>query len=85
MYCSTLCANYVFYPRALNVSFKGKAIPLHAWICPEGSRRLRLPDVSTQSAHDGCKVVGPMHRPPLPPKKYSWYSFLLEAESSPGP
>jgi hypothetical protein len=26
-----------------------------------------------------------MHRPPLSPRKYSWYSFLLEAESSPGP
>jgi hypothetical protein len=25
-----------------------------------------------------------MHRPPLPPMKYSWYSFLLEAESTPG-
>jgi len=23
---------------------KGKAIPLHAWTGPEGSRRLRLPD-----------------------------------------
>jgi len=22
---------------------------------------------------------------PLPPRKYSWYSFLLEAESTPGP
>ena len=26
-----------------------------------------------------------MHRPSLPPRKYSWYSFLLEAESTPGP
>jgi len=25
------------------------------------------------------------HRPPLPPRKYSWYSFLLEIESVPGP
>ena len=31
------------------------------------------------------KVVSPTHRPPLPPRKYSWYSFLLEAESTPGP
>jgi len=29
------------------------------------------------------KVVSPMHRPPLPHKKYSWYSFLLESESTP--
>jgi len=26
---------------------KGKAIPLHAWTDPEGSRRLRLPDFKT--------------------------------------
>jgi len=38
-----------------------------------------------QSTHKGGKVVSPMHRPPLPPRKYSWYSFLLEAEPTPGP
>ena len=26
----------------------------------------------------------PTHRPPLPPGRYPWYSFLLEAESTPG-
>jgi hypothetical protein len=26
---------------------EGKAIPLQAWIGPEGSRRLRLPDFKT--------------------------------------
>ena len=41
--------------------------------------------ISRQSAHEGGKVVSPTHRPPLPPSKYSWYSFLLEAESTPGP
>jgi len=35
--------------------------------------------------YEGGKVVSPMHWPPLPPRKYSWYSFLLEAESSSGP
>jgi hypothetical protein len=44
----------------------GKAIPLHAWTDPEGSRRLRLPDIKTVT-HEGGKVVSPMHRPPLPP------------------
>jgi len=51
---------------------------------------LRVPggsgsQISSQSAHEGGKVVSPMHRPPLPPRKYSWYSFLLEAELTPGP
>jgi len=34
----------------LNVlTVTGKAIPLHAWTGPEGSRRLRLPDFKTIS------------------------------------
>jgi hypothetical protein len=41
--------------------------------------------ISRQSAHEDGKVVSPKHRTPLPPRKYSWYSFLLEAESNPGP
>jgi len=40
--------------------------------------------ISKQSAHEGGKVVSLTHRPPLPLRKYSWYSFLLEAESIPG-
>ena len=39
--------------------------------------------ISRQSAHEVGKVVSPTHRPPLPPRKYSWHSFLLEAESTP--
>jgi hypothetical protein len=58
-----------------------KAVPLQAWRGPEGSRRSRLPD----SAHEGGRVVSHTHRPRLPPRKYSWYLFPLEAESTPGP
>jgi hypothetical protein len=47
---------------------KGKAIPLQAWTGPEGSRRLRLLDFKT-AAHEGGKVVCPMHWPPLLPQE----------------
>ena len=35
-------------------------------------------------AHECGKVVSRTHRPSFPPRGYSWYSFLLEAESTPG-
>jgi hypothetical protein len=43
----------------------GKAVPLQAWSGPEGSRKLRFPDVMPL-AQDGGKVVSLTHRPPLP-------------------
>jgi hypothetical protein len=51
---------------------------------------LRVPGVpgfqiSRQSAQEGGKVVSPTHGRLYLPRKYSWYSFLLEAESTPGP
>jgi len=45
---------------------KGKAVPLQAWIGPEGSRKLRFPDFVT-TAQDGGKVVSLTHRLPLSP------------------
>jgi hypothetical protein len=41
--------------------------------------------ISRQSSHEGGKVVSRKQMPPLPPRKYSWYSILLEAESTAGP
>ena len=66
----------------MHVVFYVKTVPLQAWTGPEGSRKLRFPDFVT-TAQDGGKVVSLTHRPPLPTKKCSWYSFLLEAESTP--
>jgi hypothetical protein len=51
---------------------------------PWGSRKSRL-QVSRKSLHECGKVVSLPQRRPLSPRKYSWYSFLLEAESSPEP
>jgi hypothetical protein len=64
---------------------EGTAIPAQARPCCEGSRSLRFPDLKTIETRKGGKVVSPMHGPPLPPRKYSCYSFLLEAGSTPGP
>jgi len=65
------------------ISKEGKSVPLQAWSGPEGSRKLRFPDYVT-TAQDGGKVVSLTHRPLFTPRKYSCYSFLLEAESTPG-
>ena len=52
---------------------------------PEGSRSLKLPDFSGQSAHEDGKVVTLRHRPPLPPGKYSSDSHPLHCQSTPRP
>jgi hypothetical protein len=69
---------YVQQASVCSHESKGKAVPLQAWIGPEGSRKLRFPDFMT-TAQNGGKLVR------LTPRKYTWYSFLLEAESTPGP
>ena len=65
---------------------KGKSVPLQGWCGPEGSRKLRFPDFMT-TAKDGGKVVSLRLSFSLAftSRKCSWYSFLLEAESTPGP
>jgi hypothetical protein len=63
---------------------KGKAIPLQDWPGPEGSSRVRLPDLKTIGIWrwKGCQPYAPAA---FTPRKYSWYSFLLEDESTTGP
>ena len=43
-----------------------------------GSQFWRLP------SYECDKVISPAHWPPFPPRKYSWYFFVLEADSTPG-
>jgi hypothetical protein len=76
--------SYIFKLLSTLNTDKGKAIPLQAWTGPEGFRKVEAPRISRQSTHERGKVVSSTNRPPLPPRKYSWYSFLLEAELTPG-
>ena len=46
---------------------EGKSVPLQGWRGPEGSRKLRFPDLMT-TAQGGGKVVSITHRPHLPPE-----------------
>jgi hypothetical protein len=66
---------------------RGKVNPIQAWTGPKGTRR-RSSHIPRHSAHEGGKIVNPTHQPPLPPtlpgRKYSWYSLLLEADSTQG-
>ena len=70
--------------KMYDFQYIGQSVPLQAWSGSEGSRKLRFPDFMT-TAQEGGKVVSLTHRPHLPPRKSSWYSCLLEAESTPGP
>jgi len=42
---------------------------------PVGLHGVEAARISRQSAHEGDKV-SLTHRPPLPPTRYPWYSFL---------
>jgi hypothetical protein len=52
---------------------------------PLGSETSRLLHSIDTLLADGGKVVSLTRLPPSTPQEYSWYFFLLEAESTPGP
>jgi len=54
------------------------------WTGPQGSRRLRLPDFITLATGrwSSCQLYAPTT---FTPSKFSWYSFLLDAELNPWP
>ena len=51
---------------------------------PKGFQEAKFRDYVTM-AQDGGKVVSLTHRPLFTPRKYFWYSFLLDVELTPGP
>jgi len=72
LYFDTVCINIqiklfrILYIYIYMYKCKGKSVPLQAWTGPEGSRKLRFPDLVTM-AQDGGKVVSLTHRPSLHP------------------
>jgi hypothetical protein len=52
---------------------------------PYGCETSRLPHFLDNRLTDGGEVVSLTRRPLFTSQEYSWYSFLLEAESTPGP
>jgi hypothetical protein len=69
---------------------------IRTWICIKvkqshyrSGQALRVPEsesyqTSGQTAHEGCKDDKPTHRPFLPHRKYSWYSFLFYKQEGRG-
>jgi hypothetical protein len=64
---------------------KGKANPVTSHGGPYGCETLRVPHYLDSRLTDGGKVVNLTRRPLFTLQEGSWYSFLLEAESTPGP
>jgi hypothetical protein len=61
-----------------------KSIPVTGRGGPYCCETLRVPHFLDNRLKDGCKV-SLTRRLPITPQEDSWYSFLLEAESTPGP
>jgi hypothetical protein len=64
---------------------KGKAILVTCRWGTKACETSKLPHFLDNRLTDGGKVVSHTRRPPFTPQEDSWYSFLLDAESTPGP
>jgi hypothetical protein len=62
---------------------KAKAIRVTGRGDPQGCEMSRLPHFLDYRLTGGGEVVRPTRRPLFTPQEDSWYSFLLEAESTP--
>jgi len=59
--CQTRLLNVLGQIAMIKGKGKGKSVPLQAWSGPEGSRKLRFPDIVT-TAQGGGKVVSLTYR-----------------------
>jgi hypothetical protein len=63
----------------------GKAVPVTGREGPDGCEMSRIPHFVDSRLTHGGEFVSLTQRPPFTPQDDSWYSFLLEAESTSGP
>jgi hypothetical protein len=70
---------------AYNRIILGKALPAIGREGPYECERSRLPHFLDNRLTDDGEVVSLTHLPLFIPQEDSWYSFLLEVESAPGP
>ena len=75
--------------KELTLTVKGKVVPT-GHVGPEGSRRVTAPSFRDNGTVMvvGCQPYAPAAVTPrgIPDdREHTWYSFLLEAESTPGP
>jgi hypothetical protein len=68
-----------------DVQKNGKAIPVTRREVPYCCETSRLPYSLDNRLTDGGEVVSFKRQPPFTAQDDSWYSFMLEAESTPGP
>jgi hypothetical protein len=64
---------------------KGKTVPVTDRGGPQGCFTSRFPHFVDSRLTDGGEVVNLTRQPPSTAQEDSWYSFLLEAESTSGP
>jgi hypothetical protein len=76
-------------PSGLTLTVKGKgkgeAIPVTGRGGPKDCERSRLPHFLENRHTDGGNFISLTLRPPFTHQEDSWYSFMLEAESTPEP
>jgi hypothetical protein len=66
-------------------SYKRKFIPVTGRGDPQSCETSRFPHFLDNRLTDGGEVVSLTRWLPVTPLGDSWYTFLLEAESTPGP
>ena len=73
----------ILRPTVVSKLKKGSPVTGPMW--PRGFQEVQAPRFPWHSAHECGEVVSLTHRSPLTPRRCSWYSFSLRAESTSGP